>query len=75
MKHYYAQILAGGARIVGGTNATKPYPYQVSLQTLLVYQTPNGKIKQFSHVCGGSIITKRHILTAGKFLAISFART
>lgn len=41
-------------RIVGGHAVTiEEFPYQVSLE------------RGFGHVCGGSIIDKRHILTAG----------
>lgn len=40
-------------RIVGGEDTTiEEYPYQISLQ---VYSR---------HICGGSIIGRRHILTA-----------
>lgn len=65
VKHQCSPFLAhGGARIVGGGNATKPYPYQVSLQSPKKHTTD-----QYDHFCGGSIITTRHVLTAGKFLA------
>ena len=45
------------ARIVGGTKtAPHKYPWQVSLG---YWDGPD----DFDHFCGGSIITRRHILT------------
>ncbi|CAH1129354.1 unnamed protein product [Ceutorhynchus assimilis] len=46
-----------GLRVVNGQNARRnQFPYQISLQR-------RGLVR-FSHICGGSIIGKRHILTA-----------
>lgn len=49
------------SRIVGGKDATRPYAYQVSLQGTYW----NGEAYAWYHFCGGSIITERHILSAG----------
>ncbi|KAJ6638637.1 Chymotrypsin-1, partial [Pseudolycoriella hygida] len=51
----------GQSRIVGGNIAKKRYPYQVSLQE----QDDDG---YWEHVCGGAIITERHIITAAHCL-------
>lgn len=52
------------SRILGGKNATLPYPYQVSIGTPASVG-PDGIVCSWRHNCGGSIITDRHILTAG----------
>ena len=50
-------------RIVGGSNATAPIPWQVSIWNTI--RTEKGtRIPPF-HICGGTIIDKRTILTAG----------
>lgn len=49
---------------MGGYTATEPYPYQVSLDGPSVLG-PGGIVYNWHHVCGGSIISNRHILTAG----------
>lgn len=54
------------ARIVGGEDAKKSYPYQISLQVKVpVYIAffPTGK-KEWMHNCGGSIISPTCVLTA-----------
>lgn len=56
-----------GTRIVGGHLATKPYPYQVSIQVNgTYYLIVNGPPLNdgWSHHCGGAIITKNAVLTA-----------
>ncbi|XP_055854540.1 transmembrane protease serine 9-like [Episyrphus balteatus] len=45
-------------RIIGGELATDPIPYQVSLQNFYT------NFNQWRHICGGSIISKNHVLTA-----------
>ncbi|GAB0088648.1 hypothetical protein DMENIID0001_031100 [Sergentomyia squamirostris] len=45
-----------GERVVGGSNAENPYPYQISLQLL-----SRGK---YRHICGGSIVNERYAVTA-----------
>lgn len=53
------------SRIVGGKDATKPYPYQVSIERPSIYDGPGGVVYAWDHFCGGSIISNRHVLTAG----------
>lgn len=55
---------SGQSRIVGGNKATEPYPYQVSLE-LPSLLGPEGIVYTWHHYCGGSIISNRHVLTAG----------
>lgn len=43
------------ANIVNGTKAPDVYPYMVSFQWML---------DKWEHICGGSIISKRHVITA-----------
>lgn len=54
------------SRIVGGQNASLTYAYQVSMDvpTTVFNGIPYG----WHHLCGGSIISERHILTAGSLL-------
>lgn len=49
-----------GNRIVGGSKVTTPIAYQVSLQF--------SRNDRYSHFCGGSIISKEHVLTAAHCL-------
>lgn len=56
---------SGQTRIVGGKKATKSYPYQVSLETPSIIF--GDTVYSWSHICGGSIISTQHILSAGLF--------
>lgn len=55
------------ARIVGGENAPRSYPYQISLQL-----KPNETIMElfglnssdYFHICGGSIVSENCVVTA-----------
>lgn len=54
------------ARIVGGVMAPRSYPYQVSLQLRAprFAGRPFGISAVFGHICGGSIISPKCVLTA-----------
>ncbi len=49
---------------MGGETATKSYPYQVSMESPSLIGF-GGAVWSWQHFCGGSIISNRHVLTAG----------
>ncbi|XP_037049223.1 chymotrypsin-2-like [Bradysia coprophila] len=62
------------SRISGGQPATKPYPYQVSLQvnaTVYGRKDMANTFNDWGHWCGGSIITNRVVVTAAHCLTDS----
>jgi len=63
---FLAGLLLVGAqdvRIIGGDAASQPIPYQVSLH----YQPPGQNAR---HICGGTLISKKHVLTAAHCIKI-----
>lgn len=62
-----------GGHFVFGSSGGNPYPYLVSVQAYNPLTYPNligGPAKpayNYSHVCGGTVLNKNHILTAGLF--------
>lgn len=59
------------SRIVGGEDATRPYAYQVSLERPTIYG-PGGVVYSWGHFCGGSIVSNRHVLTAGFYFTFVY---
>ncbi|KAJ6644536.1 Chymotrypsin-1 [Pseudolycoriella hygida] len=55
-------------RIVGGHDATKSYPYQVSVEVALLSLLDF--VLLWTHICGGSIISEQHILTAAHCVVV-----
>ena len=51
-------------KIIGGNTVSENDPYRF-IASLQVARTPNKKNKNFVHFCGGSLISKNYILTAG----------
>ena len=57
---------AEDTKIVGGERAPHHYPYQISLQIktqVYIAFLPLGG-RRWTHNCGGSIVTKYHVITA-----------
>ncbi|XP_055379154.1 chymotrypsin-2-like [Condylostylus longicornis] len=53
------------SRVVGGSNARGPVPYQVSFQIKnRAFDVAALSIQEWAHFCGGSIISENHVLTA-----------
>lgn len=53
------------ARIIDGENATwGQFPYSAQLVTSLPRESPSGSFQIYDQYCGGSVISKQHILTA-----------
>lgn len=58
--------------MVGGTEASAQVPYQASLQLLAdtyVFAVIRTGRKNWTHNCGGSIITRRNVVTAAHCIA------
>lgn len=57
--------LRGLSKIIGGHEATQVYPYMVSVQVYNPIVIFGFTIPNYSHICGGSILSTNYILTAG----------
>lgn len=52
-------------RIIDGKNATwGQFPYSAQLMSAVPRESPSGSIRIYDQYCGGSVISKQHILTA-----------
>lgn len=63
-------VAAENGRIVGGEDAPdNTYPYQVSLQVRMPNMVASvWRRVRWAHNCGGSIVTRRHVVTAAHCL-------
>ena len=52
-KHFFITAASAEERIIGGSDASTPVPFQVSLQS-------GG-----SHFCGASLLSTTHVMSAG----------